>query len=181
MRDWLWLEDQPGTVGDMGLYLTKIGIRYNSYQTPNELINFLCKIKKEEVPDILNNYGLILDVLLMGNRYITCPPEWSGGQKTNFFPTDKSGYDGGIAFYERIILGMGIKDSPIWNPPPPVLFLTVLKQGDENIEQRVETIKEKWAIAACDGFIDRAKVAWLGKWDANEKKLREIFKGWGEI
>jgi hypothetical protein len=178
MKKWLWLEDQISTVEDLRSTLTKLGLSMDLYQTPSQLIDYLVDIKIS-YPDQLKNIGLILDVMLTAQRYITCPVKWYGGEQPLYLPT-QDGYDAGLIFYEKLILGIDISKKPLWNPPPPVLFLTVLHTDFKDTEQRLEVIRTEWA-RAYSIKPEQARVKWLRKWEANLDTLKEIFKEGEEL
>lgn len=180
MKKWLWLEDQPATVSDLKFTLSKIlQLPIEMFFEPASLINELVKLKIEGGQK-LQEVGLILDVLLSAQRYIICPSKWSG-RKDESYSTQHGGYDAGLLLYEKLVLGLNISKTPIWNPPPPVIFLTVIPaEYQEAPQKRLSNIKEEWSRA--NGVeVHAAQVTWLRKWDADEAKLREIFTAWGEL
>jgi hypothetical protein len=178
MRDWLWLEDQQATVEDLkDILVNQLKLKMKMIQTPSELINYLINARQNRSD--LSKIGLILDVLLAAQRYIVCPSEWTGDKSPLYFQT-QDGYDAGVLFYEKFVLGLNLSKTPFWSPPPPVLFLTVLHTDFKETEQRLERIRLEWAKLN-NVSQELSKVKWLRKWDANFNSFQDIFREWGEL
>jgi len=99
-RTWLWLEDQPSTMGDFAEAIRKAGISVHSFRTPGELINQLIDWRQRE-DDWLDHVGFLLDIQLAGQQFITCPKEWGDSEKT---VRTQNGYDAGLVFCELLYL-----------------------------------------------------------------------------
>lgn len=176
MINWLWLEDQKNTVADLLNEVEQANLNVKFFQNPSEMINYILDKRKKD--NILKNMGLILDVLLPGQEYITSPAEWLSGTEPIFYPT-KNGYDAGLVFYEKVIMNINQQEEvkPLWSPPPPVLFLTVLHTEHENIEQRINKLKFEWGkINKVEP--DKVLVRWVRKWDATNGRLVKLLKEW---
>lgn len=170
-RHWFWLEDQPETIADFKAAIdTEVTV--SLVTTPADLVRILLDLhpsRREEV-------GLILDVMLIHNPLLTCPPQWHGqGDKATYFRT-RMGYDAGLVFYENFMLPHPAVPSPPFLPPP-VIFLTVVKHDMQDLERRLLLLKETWAITRKVSIPD-AKVAWARKWDANGQGLLKILRSW---
>jgi hypothetical protein len=136
---------------------------------------------KKDDSDQLSKVGMILDVLLMGQRFITCPKEWCGGDETKFMQT-QDGYDAGLIFYEKIVMNYGgDTDKPKWpGKPPPVVFLTVLLDTTPEIESRLGELQRKWAeIHQVEE--KQARVHWINKWDPNPgERIVTLISDWND-
>lgn len=177
MRTWLWLEDQYATVSDIESALSKASISVRHFRTPSELVDQLIAWKNTD-PSLLESVGLILDVLLMGQRFITCPRQWCGEEETRHWQT-ANGYDAGLLFCEKLVMNMGGKSGkPHWMKPPPIIFLTIINTMAADLEQRYYAIRERWAQAH-DVETTAAKVKWIGKWQSDPgQELVEALRKW---
>jgi hypothetical protein len=171
-KTWLWLEDEFRTIQDI---VAKFPLNYKQFNTVGALIDFLIIEKQKER---LKDYGLILDVLLKGNQYIYLPTEWNHASKIPYIKTEM-GYDVGVVFYEELIMNKSNNWEPIWNPPPPIIFLTVIP-FDPQMEIRINEIKIAWGnthhIEA-----EFAKVKWVRKWDVEyqDSEFYQLLNEWG--
>jgi hypothetical protein len=172
-RQWFWLEDQPETVADFKAAIdTKVAVTLVT--TPADLVRSLLKVD----PSRRDSIGLILDVMLIHNPLLTCPPEWHAkGDKATYFKT-RMGYDAGLVFYENFMLPNSGVPSPPFSPPP-VIFLTVVKHDLQDLERRLAALQESWAKIH-DVATSEARVAWARKWDANGHGLLKILRSWEE-
>jgi hypothetical protein len=171
IKKWLWVDDQPSTTEDFQTQLRTSGISYELFQNPDKLNWYITNFKQKKLS--LAEFGLILDINLTGFNYITCPKEWSTEEKTIFWQTNK-GYDAGLIYYEKVILGK--PENPYWNPLPPVIFLTVVDTGYIVAENRLQELKHFWQKINNKNY---SNVIWIKKWDAlnNDiliKKMKEM-------
>lgn len=175
MKTWLWLEDQISTIIDIKKEIQHSNISVILFPNTGELIQYLIK-KKKENPESLKDMGLILDVMLARSIYISCPEKWHRGKDIAYFPTNR-GYDAGLVFYENVIMNIGKTDyeGPYWNPPPPVVFLTVLHTDMEKTEQRLNRLRLHWSKEN-HVKLEKAKIEWLRKNDAVGGELGKLLK-----
>lgn len=73
----------------------------------------------------------------------------------------------------------GENQAPIWNPPPPIIFLTILHSSFANTERRIQELQIGWAKAH-NVAIENAKVKKIRKWQKDGKILGETIKKWEE-
>jgi hypothetical protein len=177
---WLWLEDEPATVSDvLTSVFEKLNLKLRKFTSIGELMDYLIQIRGKDPSELLN-IGLILDIMIKGAYFVSVPNEWSHGSSINHYKTNM-GYDAGIIFYEKVILNLdGIKSTdkaPYWNPPPPVIFLTVLAK--EKISDEINIIKNKWAHYN-NVVQSESKVEYLDKWSVDEILIRELINFWNK-
>jgi len=166
IKKWLWLEDQEDSVDDIAQTLEKAEFCIEQCSTPGKLINRLVESAQTDLCNELETTGVILDVLLMGQQYITCPKDWCDGNEDEFFHT-KNGYDAGLLLYEKVILPFHPNQRCWKDGPPPVVFLTVLHTHYKDIDKRILALKEVWADRHKIDPKD-AKVYWIRKWEVRE-------------
>jgi len=160
---WLWLDDQPNTVDDIYRELKSNDIRVERFQNPAQLTNYLIKNR-----DNLDDFGLILDIMLQGQKLITIPKEWSNEDDNKYKVAHGMGHDAGLLFYEEMVLGLS--DGKLyWENPPPVLFMTVIDNRTTSFDNRLYNIKEKWGGYHKLDDISKAKVSWERKWERKSK------------
>jgi hypothetical protein len=179
---WLWLEDEPQTVRDIqelifrGYFMKKNSLFY----VPGKLLKKLIEIKNSKREN-LNDYALILDIMLKGNPILYSPKSWNGEEDRNI-STD-NGSDAGLKFYEKIILNIQspkllageTEINPFWSPPPPIIFLSVLHP--DKVQPKLNEIKSFWAFCH-KTTVENTKVAFLNKFDLNYKSMANILKTW---
>ena len=178
---WLWLEDELSTVDDISILKPIRKIHPEKITTLMELVERIIEIKNSNTDD-LSNYGVILDIMIQGTPYIDIPKEWSG-KEYEAVPTN-NGYDAGIVFAEKFILNMFEQSNeekrefkPLWNPPPPILFLTIMSSESKGTQKRLNDIKRKWA--KYNGVsIEEAKVTYIRKFDATNQIFNDLFNKW---
>jgi len=157
---WLWLDDQPNTVVDIYNELKENKIAIEKFQNPAELSNFLIDKK-----DSLDKFGLILDVMLQGQKLISIPKAWSGKDTDEYKISNGMGHDAGLLFYEEFVLGISNKNEPFWKNPPPVLFLTVIDNKTTSFDNRLNNVKHYWKKHHNINEENRINVAWERKWE----------------
>jgi hypothetical protein len=171
IKTWLWLEEAPTTVSDIAYLLISKGVKTLRFSNPGDLVSFIIK----EKPKGLENYGLLIDIMIQGAQFISAPNSWTGGEsKIN---RTENGYDAGIVFIEQIVLNKDGGWNPFWNNPlPPIIFITTLTEDDEQL-QRIIAIKQAWAKQmGCS--IEDSKIAWWRKWELNTEKYVTLIKEW---
>ena len=165
---WIWLDDEPTTISDIRAIQ---GLpKFELFTSLDSLISFLINCKNQNQ---LSEYGLILDVMLKKNLYITIPTEWSGESELKMYKTN-DGYDAGLVFYEKAILYKTKEPGTWWSPPPPVIFLSVMTLST-SIPERLNLIKQEWSAnqtTPCNP--SDAKVRWIRKWETEDKESEFI-------
>jgi len=170
-KTWLWLEDAPTTVSDIAQLLSMNDIKTKKISNPSDLIIFLLNERGKG----LENYGLLIDVMIQGAHFISSPQAWNGGADAIY--RTETGYDAGIVFVEEIVLNKNGNWKPIWkNPLPPIIFITTLTESDEQA-QRILNIKQAWA-ENMKVTESESKIAWWRKWDLNTDKYIKLMKTW---
>lgn len=171
IKTWLWLEEAPTTVSDIAYLLTSKGVKTLGFSNPGDLVSFLIREKQKGLQD----YGLIIDVMIKGAQFISAPNSWTGDDsKIN---RTENGYDAGIVFIEQIVLNKDGGWHPFWNNPlPPIIFITTLTEDDE-VLQRILDIKQAWA-KQMGGNTEDAKIVWWRKWDLDVDQYIKLMKEW---
>ena len=118
--------------------------------------------------------GLILDLMIAGAAAVVRPSQSRGALPKAMFRTN-NGYDAGLVYYEKIILGeRGTEDGLIY-PPPPVIFCSVIHQESAEILSRLFKIRERWA--SDNGVpIAEAKVMFARKWDFSGESMLDLIR-----
>jgi hypothetical protein len=165
--EWLWLEDEAETVADLMEGL-RDKARVRAFHHIPELTRHLRKIRRDvEAGQI--RIGLILDVMITGAPRILRPAGWVESMKEEDVLATNDGYEAGLVFYEKMVLGEDGARAVI-HPPPPVLFLTVMHKDSSDIQGILTRIMQKWA--KCAGTETRnAKVSFLTKWEVDPSSL----------
>lgn len=169
---WLWLEDELATVSDFKAVVEQVA-RVRMFQRIPEMVRYLLENRQSleagETP-----IGLILDVMIQGAHGLIRPKTWFGGASEAVFYSNH-GFEAGLIFYEKFIIGDG--PVPLFNPLPPVIFLTVMHGDSAVLERRLDRIREQWAKANGTS-LDGARVQFVRKWDIDGQKLLKILKSW---
>ncbi|MEZ5199655.1 MAG: hypothetical protein R2764_25720, partial [Bacteroidales bacterium] len=180
-KKWLFLDDDLSAIEDFKTISWFQSTELKIFSSPNELIEKLIIIRNDK-NDNLINYGLLMDIVLYGHAYIHSPPDWTGKEEDEYYKTN-NGNDAGICFIENILLnGTNIKldldKEPYWNPPPPIIFVTLMDNEPDGIKRRIKDIKYKWAsYSSCKPR--EAKVGYIRKWDASSEVFNKLFINWG--
>ena len=166
---WLWLEDDPYSTSDIEAALKPIiKDKLERFDYIPELQEYLIVNKKN-----LQNYGLIVDIMIAGEFYIKVPKEWGGNGEE--FPTHR-GDKAGLVFVKEFVLYKN-NNGYIWKPPPPIIFVSVLKQ-EVDITADLEEIKIRWKEAYKESKNEEPeelKVAFFNKWE-DPKILKECIE-----
>lgn len=176
---WLWLEDKPDSVRDIDNIFHNNNMEIiATFKTPNSLTKYI--IKQIHEPNFIKNYGLIIDCQLLNQDYIIVPPELvKNNTNTLFRKTTGNCNDTGILYYEQVIMGMGIKNGEaVWNPYPPVLFISIIEENFANITDRLKFIRAKWANVHKIDDPEKSKVQWISKWQIDNKYLSNLLTQW---
>jgi len=173
-RQWLWLEDEEETVQDLQIGLRKT-IDFQTFGRIPDLTRYLLE-KRDEIESGSLKIGFILDVMISSAHAVTRPQNWfhEGDEERSFFTN--RGSEAGLVFYEKCILAEDVS-STIFDPPPPVLFLTVTHTDRGDFANRLARLKEAWGRAQSVSP-DEAKVKWVRKWDIDGTGLAELLQGW---
>jgi hypothetical protein len=116
----------------------------------------------------LNQYGLLLEVMLCGNVFIPLPLQWTGAADCHVKTI--SGYDAGFVFCEEFVMNKLGGWKPFWSPLPSVVFLTS-KSLSNSERQRLDNIKGYWSLS---NSIDKANVHYVNKWNYNPELLNYL-------
>ena len=167
---WLWLEDDSFSIFDIESILeSESSGNIEIFDSITDLQNFLIKNRKN-----LQRYGLIIDIMMAGEFKIYIPKEWCREKETISYDTHK-GDKAGLIFVKEFVL---CKDNQgyIWKPPPPIIFLSVLKEENDVIDE-LEKIKNKWKNAykeATNKDIEIPKVKFINKWEFKNYLINTI-------
>ena len=183
-----WLEDKLYTskfINDETLKPHPINIIM--FNTVPELMERLILDKKAEL--LSNDIGLILDLQIDSYQELLLPKSWSGYSLDKKIITQDESYDVGLTFYEAFILGLlpnmtdneKANSKPFWNPPPPVIFLTVLDQYHKKYDKRIEKIKEFCIKARGNNNPTESYVEYVNKFEVTPEKINRILKSFNII
>jgi hypothetical protein len=136
---WLWLDQNHAKEDGIHRMMDKAGMKHKEFGQPCELTDYLVEHKKQ-----LDNFGLIMEVRFAANAWITSPKRWNGTEDKSI--RTEMGYDTGLAYYENMVIGQ--QPEPIWQPLPPTYFLTSLQPKSRyvDLESRLMSIRNLWAI-----------------------------------
>ena len=187
-RVWLWLEDEPLSSMDIENAIKEVvgEDKIKAFEDINELMEFLIKERKEGVN--LNKYGLIIDIMIAGAFKLLIPESWIGENK---YIDTMRGNKAGLAFVRDFVLAQNKNGKYIWKPPPPIIFVSVLKHSESGLKQDIDReIKDKWENAFKEYLRDKnierelkeedVKVGYFNKWDDAEdlKTILKKYKSW---
>ena len=170
-KTWLWLEDDTYSTFDIEAEIKSI-IKDNlkKFDYIPALQEFLINNKKN-----LQDYGFIVDIMIAGEFYIKVSKEWCG--KEQIIDTHR-GDKAGLVFVKDFVLCKNENESGyIWKPPPPIIFVSVLRQ-EVDITDDLKEIKIRWKEAykeAKSKEPEELKVAFFNKWE-DPKVLKKYVK-----
>lgn len=173
-RLWLWLEDEEDTVADFKAAV-EAGVQVESFERIQDLTRYLLN-RRSEIEQGKLKIGFILDVMVQGAHAVFRPREWfkDGSEETLF---TKHGFEAGLIFFEHMILDNGGKRSFL-NPPPPVVFLTVMHDDSSDLQGHLSQIKVAWATVSGRCKPEDARVKFVRKWEVSGSDLVDILKAW---
>jgi len=184
--EWLWLEDAFDVIEDIVNTVINAEFKIKKFETPAALTKELIKRKEEKD----TNFGLILDLLLFGQKYIMLHPDLYSPKLEKGFSikTECNGHDAGLLLYEKFFIDDVIADGKKFVPalaPPPVIFLTVSEIDALNYRERFDHIKEVWTnknVEVCNStmvdWVEKNKVEWIVKFNNIKKEMAELKGKW---
>ena len=188
-RVWLWLEDEPLNSMDIEMAIMEVIDEKNlkTFEDINELMEFL--IEEREKGTDLNKYGLIIDIMIAGAFKLLIPQRWTG--KRDYFVDTMKGNKAGISFVRDFVLAQNESGRYIWKPPPPIIFVSVLRHSESELQQDIDRdIKDKWENAFREYLRDKGierkieendvMVEYFNKWDDTKilKNILKKYKSW---
>ena len=123
----------------------------------------------------LQDYGLIIDVMIKGAQFISAPNSWTGDDSKSI--GQRMGMTLELCLLKQIVLNKDGGWHPFWNNPlPPIIFITTLTEDDE-VLQRILDIKQAWR-KQMGGNTEDAKIVWWRKWDLDVDQYIKLMKEW---
>ena len=132
---WLWLDDEHESLLLYEYYFKQNDILFKKFNNTKSLQEYL--IEKKDKGN-LQNYGLIIDVLLLEEREIVISKKWYESLN-DIFRNTENGLYAGVSFIKNLILAEN-KRKYVWEPLPPIVFLT--KMQSINIGDKLKNLWE---------------------------------------
>jgi hypothetical protein len=167
---WLFVPENRYTKG----LVENLDINKKIFEDIKEFYNFLINEKRHR---LLDKYGLILGVRDISKNNYNVPNGW--WEKNKYLKDPESGFTFGLTLYEEMIIDGNGK--PIWDPLPPVIFLTELIKTPQILE-RIRKIEKTQKLNYYNNKIKKEpQVFFQSMEDMNQREFIQKINEWGYL